>query len=113
MKKYYSIKYQEAMIRDFIMKHKYWLDYSEMTHSHTVCSRKYGSYYEYPYIRKHSKEYFLEVLKLKDASGMYLFGSCDNYSRIKLWIDDDFYKFTDKRFEQFIEDFEKRNKKHK
>lgn len=118
MKKYYSLKYQENKIRDFIMKHKNWLDYSSMDCTSTVLSTKYGSYYQYAYNKKHGKEYLRELIKFKDKNGMYPFGTChpsENKKdcRIKLWIDDKFYKFTDKRLEQFTAEFVKNNKKSK
>lgn len=117
MRKYYSLKYQENKIRDFIRKHKNWLDYSDLDvsvlHRNNIKNRVYA------YNKMHGKDYLRELIKFKDKSGMYPFGTCheshdDNKDcRIKLWIDDKFYKFTDKRFEQFVDGFVKNNKKTK
>lgn len=116
MKKYYSLKYQESKLREFIKKHKNWLDYSSLDVSNlyrnNIEDRKYA------YNRKHGKEYLRELIKFKDENGMHPFGTChpsDNKKdcRIKLWISDKFYKFTDKRFEQFTAEFVKNNKKSK
>lgn len=116
MRKYYSLKYQENKIRDFIKKHKNWLDYSCLDVS-DLC-RSYIEDKKYAYNKKHGKEYLRELIKFKDKNGMRPFGICQSSEnkkdcRIKLWIDDKFYKFTDKRFKLFTEEFVKNNKKLK
>lgn len=116
MRKYYSLKYQESKIRDFIKKHKNWLDYSNMDHRWMIDNVK--NQRDYYYNKMHGKDYLRELIKFKDKTGMYPFGTCHNNldgkdCRIKLWIDDKFYKFTDKRFKQFVDGFVKNNKKSK
>lgn len=116
MRKYYSLKYQESKIRDFIKKHKNWLDYSSLDVSSSYRNNIENKVYAYN--KMHGKDYLRELIKFKDKTGMYLFGTCHKNlngkdCRIKLWIDDKFYKFTDKRFEQFVDGFVKNNKKTK
>lgn len=116
MKKWYSLKYQEQKLRDFIKKHKNWLDYSHLDvnnlYRNNIEDKKYA------YNKMHGKDYLRELIKFRDKSGIYPFGAChpsENRKdyRIKLWIDNNFYKFTDARFDKFVECFVKNNKKTK
>ena len=114
MKNRYSLKYQEQKIREFIKKHKNWLDYSYMDHRWIMDNTKHQRVYYYN--KMHGKDYLRELFKFKDKSGMYPFGFCyESYDskdcRIKLWLGDNFYKFTDARFDKFVEVFVKNNMK--
>ena len=65
-------------------------------------------------IFSNGKDYLDAVIKFKDKNGVYPFGCRSNKDyRIKLWIGDKFYKFTDKRFELFVKEFVEYNKKTK
>lgn len=112
MQKYYSLKYQESKMRDFVSKYKNWLDYSDMN-----CT-EHGSRRQYTYNKLHGKDYLDQLTNLKDTTGMHPIGlfqqSADKKdSRIELWVDHDFYRFTDRRFELFVKEFVKDNKKSK
>lgn len=113
MRNYYSPKYQESKIRDFIKKHKNWLDYSGLEVSN-LCRNNIENKV-YAYNKMHGKDYLDAVIKFKDKNGVYPFGLCRSNKdyRIKLWIGDKFYKFTDKRFELFVKEFVEYNKKTK
>lgn len=107
MKNWYSFKYQEQKLRDFIKKHKNKFDYSDMV--------KIGK--NYIYNRFHGKHYLYAVRRLKDWRGRNLFNmplfTTEKNKRVLLWIDDDYVPFTDARFDKFVECFIKNNKKTK
>ena len=93
MKTWYSLKYQEQKIREFIKKHKNKLDYSEMSKS--------GK--NYLYNRLHNAEYLYSLENLRDKAGHKLFFmpefALNENKRVLLRIDDLYVPFTDARLE--------------
>lgn len=95
MKTWYSFKYQEQKIREFIKKHKNKLDYSKMM----KCGKNYL------YNRLHNEEYLYSLKNLRDKMGRELFimpvFTTEKNKRVLLWIYDDFVPFTDARLKAF------------